>query len=116
MIRWLFSKAISLFVAQPKPKPPSRRSSQWPATRKKFLETHRECEACGYKKFVTPHHVLPYHLYPALELDHANLIALCEGPTNCHLMIGHLKDWKAYNPDVRAHASWLKQQIKNRKY
>lgn len=47
----------------------------------------------------------PYHLDPARELDPANLISLCMGDRECHLMIGHGDDFKAYDPSVRKHAA-----------
>jgi predicted HNH restriction endonuclease len=54
------------------------------------------------------HHVKPFHLFPQLELDPANLMTLCEDGGNCHFMVGHLKDWRRYNPKARpAAASYL---------
>lgn len=53
------------------------------------------------------HHVDPYHLDPAKELDPANLISLCMGPLECHVRIGHGDDFKAYFPDVRVMAANL---------
>ncbi|MGA2401456.1 MAG: hypothetical protein ABSG91_07090, partial [Syntrophobacteraceae bacterium] len=48
------------------------------------------------------HHVKPFHLAPALELEPGNLITLCEeGEYNCHLVHGHNGDWKSFNDDVR---------------
>ena len=60
------------------------------------------------------HHVRPFHLFPNLELDPANLLTLCETGGNCHIMIGHLKNWKSYNLDVRKDAEVLLQKIKAR--
>ncbi len=48
------------------------------------------------------HHVKPFHLFPNLELDHENLVTLCESKkygVNCHLWFGHLGNFKLYNPD-----------------
>ena len=39
---------------------------------------------------------------PALELDPKNLIVLCMGPNECHLLIGHGDNFKLYNPYVAA--------------
>lgn len=52
------------------------------------------------------HHILPYHLYPDLELDLDNLITLCEKPGHdCHFTFGHLHDWYSFNRLVRADAA-----------
>ena len=49
------------------------------------------------------HHVIPFHLDPAKELDRTNLIVLCMAyPQECHLQIGHGGYFKAYNPNVIA--------------
>ena len=48
------------------------------------------------------HHVKPFHLDPALELDPGNLIALCmKRDSWCHLYLGHGDDFRAYNAKVR---------------
>jgi len=78
-----------------------RRSSKWPAVRKEWLKSNPRCAACGAKNALEVHHIQPYHLFPSLELVAANLITLCEGAGNCHLMFGHLGNWKSYNRDVK---------------
>lgn len=88
----------------------SQRSSHWSTVRKQYLAAHGMCAACGGSKKLEVHHKKPFHLDPALELDPSNFITLCEagkGGINCHLAIGHLGDFKKYNPDVEADAaSW----------
>jgi hypothetical protein len=44
--------------------------------------------------------MLPFHLDPQLELDQTNLITLCMGTKECHLVIGHGGDFHHYNPNV----------------
>jgi hypothetical protein len=60
------------------------------------------------------HHIHPFHLYPNLELEPSNLLTLCETGGNCHIMLGHLKNWKSYNLGVRKDAEVLLQKIKAR--
>jgi 5-methylcytosine-specific restriction enzyme A len=85
-----------------------RRASQWPAVRREFLLLNKTCAACGGRENLTPHHVKPFHLFPELELEPNNLIALCEGSVfNCHLFFGHLGNWGSYNEQVRRHAKLM---------
>ena len=78
-----------------------RRSPKWPAVERHHLMLHPACAACGGREKVEVHHVQPYHLFPARELDPTNLLSLCEAPgLRCHLETGHLGDWKRWNPDV----------------
>jgi hypothetical protein len=49
--------------------------------------------------------MVPFHFViacgrPDLELDFRNLITLCEGAENHHLIVGHLDDWESYNRSV----------------
>ena len=79
-----------------------KRAKEWGKVRKQYLKAHPLCECCGGNTKLRVHHRMPFHLYPELELQDANLITLCEGGkhVNCHLVIGHLFFWKAYNPRV----------------
>lgn len=81
-----------------------KRSSGWPKVEKEFLKTNSECAACGSTKHLNVHHKKPFHIDPSLELDVTNLITLCMDK-DCHLLIGHGDDFKAYNPDVMNDAS-----------
>jgi len=86
----------------------AKRSSHWPSVRKLFLADEPECAACGGAKKLEVHHKKPFHLQPDLELDPKNLITLCEAGTggiNCHLAIGHLGDFKKFNPNVEDDAA-----------
>ena len=93
-----------------------KRSSKWSSLRKRFL-AGKVCAVCGGKKKLEAHHIKPFHLDQALELDEMNLIALCENKKdgiNCHLAFGHLGNFKSFNVDVRADASQWSQKIQTR--
>ena len=90
------------------------RSSKWPAVRAAYLEEHPQCEVCGDETGLQVHHVIPFHVDPKRELDPNNLITLCTGATNCHLMFGHLKNFRSWNPDVRKDAAIWREKIKKR--
>ncbi|SPJ15388.1 hypothetical protein SBDP2_320004 [Syntrophobacter sp. SbD2] len=99
-----------------KGKPVHLRSPKWHKVEKAHLAKEPACQWCGAKveldangkpKKPGPklqvHHIAPFHLAPALELDPANFITLCEegGYLNCHLFHGHNGDWKSFNDKVR---------------
>ena len=93
----------------------SKRSGKWPTVRKAYLEVHGECAACGSKHLLEVHHMMPFHLKPELELDPNNFITLCESGDhgiNCHLAIGHLGNFKNFNPDVIRDAENMRKLIK----
>jgi 5-methylcytosine-specific restriction protein A len=92
------------------------RSNHWRSLEKHFLAKHEFCIVCGGKASVA-HHVKPYHLFPELELDEKNLVAVCtDGPgLNCHLAIGHCGNWHDYNPFVRHDADRYRLIIAHRK-
>jgi 5-methylcytosine-specific restriction endonuclease McrA len=89
-----------------KGKPLSLRSPHWETVRKNHIKLEPSCAACGIKSHLQVHHKLPFHLHPELELVQSNLITLCEqaGDAGCHLKIGHLGDWKSFNPNVETDA------------
>lgn len=88
------------------------RSRDWPKVRKAYLSKHPSCEYCGVKYSLNVHHILPYHLWPKLELVESNLITLCR---DCHFRHGHScgngkSDWaRCYNPNIRAEISKRKK-------
>lgn len=85
----------------------TKRSTKWPSARRAWLKLHPTCAACGSSYCVQVHHKLPFHEFPNLELDPRNFITLCEcHPGNDHLTLGHLGDWKKYNPAVESDASF----------
>jgi len=80
------------------------RSSKWSGVRKTALKANPKCAACGSDSKLQVHHMQPFHLKPELELDPKNLIVLCMGPNECHLLLGHGDDFKKYNPYIAADA------------
>ena len=88
------------------------RSKMWKKVREEHLRKNPECAVCGRKENLVPHHVVPVHEDPSLELDPENLITLCEGPAfNCHLFFGHLRNWSSSNPTVRKDAEEWRRRI-----
>jgi len=87
------------------------RSGQWPAVRKQHLALHPTCEVCGGTQKLEVHHKRPFHLHPNLELEPTNLVTLCEANkdgVNCHLLFGHLGNFRSFNVDVLIDAAlWL---------
>jgi hypothetical protein len=85
-------------------KPIIPRSPHWPHVREAFLHG-KTCAACGGSECLEAHHKQPFHDRPELELDPANLIALCERPShNCHFVFGHAGNWRGFVPTVEADA------------
>lgn len=79
-----------------------KRSSKWNKIRKEHLKKHPTCSVCGGKKSLEVHHIKPFNSHPELELDPNNLITLCESKkngANCHLLFGHLGNYKTINPN-----------------
>lgn len=97
------------------PRPEMDRSPRWPAVRQAHLAKEPVCQVCGTRDELQVHHIKPYHLFPSLELDRANLLTLCEGGNhNCHLLFGHLNCWMSWNEFVRADAAEWRNRIRNR--
>ena len=94
-----------------------RRSPMWGKVRAEFLKSNTTCAVCNGTKNLEVHHILPFHVNPALELDPNNLIVLCEAGANginCHLLVGHLGNFKSVNVNVVADAKIWNDKIKNR--
>jgi hypothetical protein len=95
----------AILLSSSKRPPGTRRSPKWPSVRRHFL-VDKVCAVCGGRAKLEAHHIVPFHLDPARELDPANLIALCEGRgVNCHLLFGHLGDFASVNTRVRDDAA-----------
>lgn len=93
------------------------RSGHWPTVRKQHLALHPTCALCGGAVKIEVHHIRPFHLHPDLELDPSNLVTLCEadkGGANCHLLFGHLGNFKSFNVEVVSDASHWSEKIKHR--
>jgi 5-methylcytosine-specific restriction protein A len=91
------------------------RSSHWPTVEREFRAANPTCAVCGGQEALQVHHVTDFHEIvplgrPDLELDPRNLITLCEGPDQHHLLIGHVDDFKSYNPDVRTDVALFAMQ------
>lgn len=89
----------------------TKRSSHWPTVEKHFREANPKCAICESVDRLNVHHKKPFHLHPELELDTNNLITLCMSKMECHLMIGHGDDFKAYNPNIETDAPLLNKDI-----
>lgn len=88
------------------------RSSKWPKVREDYLKVHPGCESCGLvDKGNNVHHVLPFHLFPELELDAGNFVTLCT-KHGCHFLIGHCANFEFYNTHVREDAALILSRVK----
>jgi 5-methylcytosine-specific restriction endonuclease McrA len=88
------------------------RSDQWPRLRKSFLIANDKCVFCGLKdiNIIQAHHIMPFCLYPTLELNKDNLITICGTESDaCHRDFGHPLGTQSYNPDIKKHAKFLKE-------
>ena len=93
------------------------RSGKWPTVREQHLAEHPVCEVCGGTAKLEVHHIRPFHLHPELELEPANLVTLCEAHKegiNCHLLFGHLGNFRSFNAEVLADAGQWARKIKGR--
>lgn len=93
------------------------RSSKWPGVRINFLKLNPTCAVCGGTKTLEVHHIRPFHIHPELELVPTNLIALCESGKygiNCHLLVGHLGNYKSINTDMLSDTLVWRAKLLNR--
>jgi len=75
------------------------RSGKWPRVRAEHLARQPDCQACGKRGGdMEVHHCRPYAEHPELELEPQNLLTLCADP--CHLVHGHLMNFRRHDPDV----------------
>lgn len=88
------------------------RSPKWPTLRNNHLKINNSCAACGNKKNLHVHHIEPVFIKPEKELDPKNLITLCASP--CHLIFGHLMNYRSWNPLVVKDCETYLQKIINR--
>lgn len=110
----MFTHLVDL--AQGKAPIGTRRSSRWPMVRSAWLALNPTCAVCGGKSKLEVHHKEPFHLRPELELAFSNLMTLCESRRfiNCHLMVGHLGNYRSFNPDAVSHAALLNHALVSR--
>jgi hypothetical protein len=97
----------------------SRRSSLWPSVRNEHLSKWACCEICAATSKLRVHHIKPYHLFPELELEGSNLITLCESwkmGLNCHLLVGHLGNYRHINPDCVRDAKYWCEKLNKKEF
>lgn len=88
------------------------RSPKWTSVRKQHLKDNPACAACGRDKKLDVHHKIPVHINPEGELDPSNLVTLCADP--CHIIFGHLMNFKSYNKDVIDDCAVYLNKVKNK--
>ena len=80
-----------------------RRSENWLEFRDDYVRRNPKCVVCGSTRKLEVHHIVPFHVAPDLELDESNLMTMCANKKygiNCHLLIGHLGNYRKVNPNV----------------
>lgn len=87
------------------------RHSSWRKIRGIFLQKFPVCEVCESKKGLEVHHIKMYSTHPELELEMTNLITLCR---RCHLLFGHLDNWRKINDEVLEDAKIWNYKLKNK--
>lgn len=91
----------------------AKRDPSWPKVRNEYLKKNTRCASCGTTHGLEVHHIKPVHIFPDLELEENNLITLCS--KKCHLLFGHLMNFKSWNPDVIEDCKKMYKKIENRK-
>lgn len=89
------------------------RSACWKHARAEYIAKHPTCEACGRDKShnLNVHHCIPFSRDKSLECAQSNLITMCR---DCHELLGHLRHFDSYNPDVRKDSADMLKKIENR--
>ena len=109
------NNATIIFDNRPADKVSIPRSGKWPTVRNNHLKLNPICAVCGGKENLNVHHIQDFHQYPELELDSNNLITLCEGHVvNCHLLFGHLLNFRSININVIEDVKIWNNKIKTR--
>lgn len=93
----------------------AKRSKEWRKVRDKYIAENPECAVCGRTDNLVAHHIIPFWLDPSRELDaENNLITLCERRKvmNCHLIWGHLGNWKGWNTNIYADVAYWSRRFK----
>lgn len=111
----MLARFLKLFQKPAEPALGAARSGSWPRVRAEHLEREPECRVCGTTSGLAVHHRVPVHIDPSRELDPMNLITLCN-ENGCHYLVGHGRDWKAYNPSVDPDCAKMRGMIARRKY
>lgn len=94
---------------------PGERSPEWSRVRNEHATKYPCCAVCGkkksWKRSIQVHHIVPFSVNPALELEPSNLITLCG---DHHLWVGHLGWFCSWNPNVEEDAKAMNERISNR--
>ena len=93
-----------------------KRADGWLEFRDAYVRDNPECVVCGAKKKLQVHHIVPFHVAPDLELDPTNLLTLCVNKKygiNCHLLVGHLGNYRRVNPAVELDAMMWKFKLQD---
>lgn len=109
------SAPLIYFAAPPLPAFAVPRSPDWPPARRDHLRREPACLITGIDdpKRLNVHHIKPYHEFPELELEQANMITLAEASINIHFLIGHGgRSWLDYNPNIRKQIRRLREWYK----
>jgi hypothetical protein len=96
-----------------------QRSTKWAGVRKEHLKNNPKCAICEGTQQLNVHHIKPFHLYPELELVPKNLITLCENASYgiiCHLLVGHLGNYKNINPNSVKDAKIWNTKLKEKHF
>lgn len=86
----------------------AKRSPWWLEVRGEHIERFPYCAVCGGDTKLEVHHIVPFHVAPDLELEPDNLLTLCRRKKHgidCHLLIGHLGNFRRINPSVLSDAA-----------
>ena len=89
-------------------RPDEGRSPHWAKLERETVQAHPYCACCGGTSELQVHHVVPFHLDAAKELDPANLIVLCRRD---HLLFGPLCSWRSWNEAVRQDVAAMTAKI-----
>ena len=87
------------------------RSSKWSGVRKAAIKANPNCAACGDTQLLQVHHFVPFEKDTALELEPKNLVVMCMGKNECHLLIAHGDNFRHYNPQLAADLLNIKSGI-----
>lgn len=87
-----------------------RNTKEYRLAMKEYIKEHPNCEFCGRNKKVDVHHKKPVSFAPELAADKNNMITLCRKP-QCHLVVGHLGNYKNYNKHIDLICGLMKNDI-----
>lgn len=88
-----------------------KRSSKWPAVKKRHKAKQPACIVCGMQRLLNVHHKYPFHFVVLLgrsdlELDERNLFTIdVDKDEDHHILVGHLGDYQSYNPHLEETAA-----------